>query len=245
VANLSQSQVQYVHLGDPAEIHVTGIDANYQGKLSAILPDVDGTTRTVKARIELANPQGVLKPGMFVGVTLKVASNASVLVVPEESIIATGTRNVVIVADDSGRYQPVEVTLGRQGNGEVEVTSGLTKGQKIVVSGQFLLDSEASLKTGLARLETGAVPDKVSAPSAATSVVYYGQGRVEAIHEHSVTISHEAIASLHWDAMTMDFKDPPQGIPKDVKVGSQVHFEFIATGTDYVLQGIGTTGVQQ
>jgi Cu(I)/Ag(I) efflux system membrane fusion protein len=125
----------------------------------------------------------------------------------------------------------VEVQLGRESGDDIEVKSGLAEGQKVVASGQFLLDSEASLKSGLARLESGA-------SKAAPAVSYATEGRIEALDQDGATISHGPIPALKWGAMTMGFKYPPGGMPKDLKVGARIHFEFVQQGDDYVLQHV-------
>jgi Cu(I)/Ag(I) efflux system membrane fusion protein len=123
----------------------------FPGKVSAILPEVNAATRTLKARIELANPRYELVPGMFA--TINFATNhREVLQVPSETVIQTGTRSVVMVAQDDGRFLPVDVEIGMESNGRTEIRKGLDVGQKVVVSGQFLIDSEASLTGAVNRL---------------------------------------------------------------------------------------------
>jgi Cu(I)/Ag(I) efflux system membrane fusion protein len=128
-----------------------GVD--FDGKVDAVLPHVDPATRTLKARVALANPNGQLVPGMFVTVQFASGGRQDVLVVPSEAVIETGTRRVVILSESEGRFRPVNVEIGAEGGGQTEVRSGLTAGQTIVVSGQFLLDSEASLKGTQERLQ--------------------------------------------------------------------------------------------
>lgn len=230
MADVPESLASQVRVGTDAEVRAVGAADAFIGKVSAILPDVDPATRTVKARVELRNPGLVLKPGMFARVTFKSAATQQALLIPQEAVIATGKRNVVIVASDGGKYSPVEVQLGRASGGDVEVKSGLLEGQRIVSSGQFLLDSEASLKSGLNRLATSA--------SAVVPAHHSGEGKVEAIDKDELTISHGPIASLKWGAMTMPFKSPKEGLPKDLKVGERIQFEFVQQGDDYVLQSV-------
>lgn len=118
----------------------------FTGRVSAILPDVDATTRTLKARVELANPKAELVPGMFARLRFASPALAQVLLVPSEAVIRTGTRSVVFVREASGRLHSVDVTTGSDSQGQTEIRSGLAAGQQVVVSGQFLVDSEASLK---------------------------------------------------------------------------------------------------
>jgi len=231
MADVPEAMASQVRIGSAAEVHVAGLGDAFIGKLSAILPDVDPATRTLKARVELRNPGLVLKPGMFVRVMLKQSSAAQALVIPQEAVIATGKRTVVIVAGEGGQYRPVDVQLGRESGGDVEVKSGLSEGQKIVSSGQFMLDSEASLKSGLGRLEAGS--GKAVAP-----VTYAAVGQIKSIDEGEVRISHGPIPALKWGAMTMPFKNPGKVLPQDLKVGSKVQFEFIQQDDDYVLKSV-------
>jgi Cu(I)/Ag(I) efflux system membrane fusion protein len=232
IADVPQSMGAQVRAGNETEVRVPGLeDKPYAGRVLAVLPDVDPMTRTLKARVEMRNPGLVLKPGMFVRVLVKERGARQVLLVPQEAVIATGKRNVVIVAGDEGKYTPVEVALGRESSGDVEVKSGLAEGQRVVLSGQFLLDSEASFKSGLGRLN----PD---ADKSATLQSYSAEGRIEAIDKDELTLSHGPIESLKWGAMTMPFKNPKQGLPKDLKVGMRVKFDFVMQGEDYVLQSV-------
>jgi Cu(I)/Ag(I) efflux system membrane fusion protein len=124
----------------------------FKGKVSAILPEVNVTTRTLKARIELANPAGELVPGMFATVNFAPTIYNEVLQVPSEAVIQTGTRSVVMLAQGDGKFVAVDVEPGTESNGLTEIRKGLEAGQKVVVSGQFLIDSEASLTGTVTRM---------------------------------------------------------------------------------------------
>ena len=130
----------------------------FKGRVSALLPEVDATTRTLKARVELANPYAELVPGMFATLRLAGATRAAALLVPSEAVIRTGQRSVVFTVDEAGSFHPVDVTTGREGQGETEILTGLAAGQKVVVSGQFLVDSEASLKGVGSRMQADDMP---------------------------------------------------------------------------------------
>jgi membrane fusion protein, copper/silver efflux system len=123
------------------------------GRVQAILPEVNPTTRTLKARLELANANGALMPGMFVHMQFTDPRNEKALLVPTEAIIQTGKRTVALLAEDNGRFRPVDVEIGIESGGQTEVKRGLQLGQRVVVSSQFLVDSEASLKGVEARLD--------------------------------------------------------------------------------------------
>ena len=120
----------------PAEI--------FAGRVTAVLPAAQTDSRTLTVRIELANRGGRLRPGMFATVDLGDAGGDA-LTVPTEAVIRTGMRVLVMLARPGGGFQPIEVTTGREGGGRTEITAGLAAGQTVVASGQFLLDSEASL----------------------------------------------------------------------------------------------------
>ena len=124
----------------------------FNGKVSAILPEVNATTRTVKARVEFDNPAGQLVPGMFATVNFTPASGKEVLTVPSEAVIQTGKRSVVILAEGDGKVAQRDVDIGAESNGQTEIRKGVEAGQKVVVSGQFLIDSEASLKGSATRM---------------------------------------------------------------------------------------------
>jgi Cu(I)/Ag(I) efflux system membrane fusion protein len=212
--------------GNPVEARTPAVSgALFRGKVSAILPEVNPATRTIKARIELANPGGQLVPGMFATVSFAPAARKDVLLVPTEAVIQTGKRSVVVVAQGDGKFAPVDVEVGVDSNGQTEIRKGLQAGQKVVISGQFLVDSEANLKASSTRM--GDMP----APAAgqATDVMHRGEGRVESIGKEEITISHGPIASLQWGPMTMGFKLPATGLPQGIAVGSSVNFEIRKT----------------
>ncbi|RFP10974.1 efflux RND transporter periplasmic adaptor subunit [Duganella sp. BJB488] len=152
-AEVPESVAARVRPGDAAEARAQALPGSvFKGKVGAVLPEVNAATRTLKARIELANPGGQLVPGMYAAVTFGSSRGADVLLVPSEAVIQTGTRSVVLLAQDGGKFQPVDVEPGAEGNGMTEIRKGLAAGQKIVLSGQFLLDSEASLKGTATRM---------------------------------------------------------------------------------------------
>ena len=125
----------------------------FTGRISALLPALERDTRTLRVRTEWPNPDGTLRPGLYARVSLLKPEGPDRLLIPSEAVIATGKRSVVIVAGDAGHFRPAEITPGREGDGKTEVLAGLHQGEQIVVSGQFLIDSEASLKGVLARME--------------------------------------------------------------------------------------------
>ncbi|ABF54103.1 efflux RND transporter periplasmic adaptor subunit [Sphingopyxis alaskensis] len=148
-AALPEAQAASVRVGQRAVATLTAFPGEtFGGRVIAILPTIQSDSRTLTVRIELPNRGGRLRPGMFANVTLGGDAEPALLV-PSEAVIRTGTRSIVMLATGDGRYHPAEVQTGREGDGKTEILRGLTVGEKIVASGQFLLDSEASL-TGIA-----------------------------------------------------------------------------------------------
>jgi Cu(I)/Ag(I) efflux system membrane fusion protein len=158
-AEVPERQAALIRPGNAVEARAPALPGiTFKGKISAILPEVNPATRTIKARVELANPGGRLVPGMFATVNFTPAARSNVLLVPSEAVIQTGKRSVVMVAQGDGKFAPVEVQVGVDNNGQTEIRKGLTAGQNVVVSGQFLIDSEASLKGTATRMGEPAAP---------------------------------------------------------------------------------------
>ncbi|MGS0742324.1 efflux RND transporter periplasmic adaptor subunit [Glaciimonas sp. GG7] len=230
-ADIPESISAMVRPGNRVEARTPALQGIvFNGKVGAILPDVNPVTRTLKARIELANPSGQLMPGMFATLNFSSAARNNLLLIPTEAVIQTGTRSVVMVAQGNGTFFPAEVEVGSEANGQSEIRNGLEVGQKVVVSGQFLIDSEASLKGTETRMSSMSVvtPDKPTAaePGKGAGATHRGEGRVESMNKDEITISHGPIPTLQWGPMTMGFKVPAAGLPHDIVVGDQVIFEI-------------------
>jgi membrane fusion protein, copper/silver efflux system len=223
-AEVPESLAASVRPGNAVEARAAAFPRRtFKGKVNAILPEVNPTTRTIKARVELANPGGQLVPGMFATVDFAAATRRQAVMVPTEAVIRTGKRAVVVLADEGQdgkqRLAPVDVEVGAESGGMTEIRKGIEAGNKVVVSGQFLVDSEASLKATTARL----------AEAPGQDAMHTGEGKVEAIGKDSVTLSHGPIPSLKWGAMTMDFRLPGGGAPAGLAPGSAVSFDFVQT----------------
>jgi membrane fusion protein, copper/silver efflux system len=231
-AQVPESQVSLVTTGSTVEASASAWPGTtFKGRVIALLPDVDLQTRTLTVRLAIDNPEYKLSPGMFVSLKFSGAAAEPRLVVPSEAVITTGERSVVVVARDDGAFDVAEVKIGSERGGMSTVQSGLEEGQSVVLSGQFLIDSEASLKSTVDRL-TNAPPSTAATETqdeSASRPLHLTQGIVKAISSAEITIAHEPVPSLEWGAMTMPFKLPPGGLPKDIEVGTRVSFSFLAT----------------
>ena len=154
---IPESQAGWISVGKSAEARLKSLPGKvFEGTVDYLYPQLDSGTRTLRARLVFDNADAALRPGMFADVTLFGGGQKEVLLVPSEAVIRTGERTVVIVAEAEGRYRPAHVEAGPERNGETVILSGLEAGQNVVVSGQFLIDSEASLLGAYQRMGQGA-----------------------------------------------------------------------------------------
>jgi RND family efflux transporter MFP subunit len=244
VADVSEQDIGAVKLGARATVKINAYpDKAFTAALTYIYPTLNAETRTVPVRLELANPGGLLKPGMFAQLELAVGAKSKVLTVPVSAVIDSGARQMLLVqvgkAED-GRFEPREVKLGARSENYLEVLSGLREGELVVTSANFLIDAESNLKAAIAGFGSGAgnstrgtamVPTQTAATASATSSAngHQAQGKVVEVDAkaQSVTISHGAVASLNWKAMTMDFALANSAQLKDLKPGFSIDFEFV------------------
>src|SRR3546814_3080894 len=189
--------------------------SDLSGRVSAILPDVQADSRTLSVRIELPNRGGRLKPGMFATVSFGGSAQAALLV-PSEALIRTGKRTLVMLALGKGRYRPAEVQVGRESGDATEIVAGLDEGEKIVASGQFLIDSEASLSG----VEARPIGVSSATPGKSASTLYETTGKIEQTTAQSVTLSHEPVPALDWPAMTMTLEPAKPTLARAIKPGA-------------------------
>lgn len=151
--DIFEHQISWVKTGLTAEITVPAFPGKtWEGNVDYIYPELDPVSRTLKARLLFDNPDYLLKANMFAEVAIYGGPKRNVLVIPTEAIIETGQRKAVIKVLGNGRFQPVDVVVGIQRNGKSEILNGLKPGDEIVISGQFLLDSESSLQASFLRM---------------------------------------------------------------------------------------------
>lgn len=203
----------------------------FSGRVTAVLPQAQAESRTLTARVELPNAGGRLRPGMFASVQFGGLPQPALLI-PSEAVIRTGRRTLVMLAQPGGRYQPAEIRAGREAGGKTEVLAGLSEGEKVVASGQFLLDSEASLSGVPAR------PLARGVPAVAASTMYEGAGRVEQLTGDKITLSHGPIPAARWPAMTMTFHLGDPALARGVKAGDRVSFAFEQTPSGPVVRRV-------
>jgi Cu(I)/Ag(I) efflux system membrane fusion protein len=159
LADVSERDLGLVTRGQQVAIRVRSLPGHtFTGTVALIYPQVNMENRTVRVRIEIPNPEGLLLPDMFADVEFATGSNAPVIAVPDGAVIDTGTRQVVIVDKGDGRFEPRPVKVGARGDGYTEITEGISEGDKIVVSANFLIDAESNLKAALRAFTDGEQP---------------------------------------------------------------------------------------
>jgi Cu(I)/Ag(I) efflux system membrane fusion protein len=152
-AAIAEAQIALVAPGVTAEVHLSAFPGQtFSGTVETLLPTIDAASRTQTARIVLDNPTQQLTPGMVGEVRITTDGADETVLVPSEAVIVTGTRQVVLVATDGGAFRAQEVRVGAEADGKAEILEGVAAGERVVLSGQFLIDSEASLSGTLSRL---------------------------------------------------------------------------------------------
>ena len=238
IAEVPERDAARLKLGITAEVQLQSLPGEvFKGKVGYLYPMLNDSSRTLQVRIELPNKGNRLRPGMYANVAFTGQTHEA-LSVANESIIATGKRKLVIVKEANG-YRPVEVTTGQERDNATEILSGLTEGEEVVVSGQFLIDSEASLSGVLARLsQQDKAMDKDMQLSKDKSMpadkMPKGRGKVVDIDAKSghVTLNHEPIAALGWPSMTMGFKVKDSKQLSNLSVGDEVNFDLKAEASE-------------
>ncbi len=154
IAQVYEQDLAFVQLGQEAMVKITSMpDREFRGRVTFVYPTVDEKTRTAKVRLEFENPGYYLKPGMFVSAQIHAELEPSAVLVPAEAVLRSGAKNTVFIALDGGKFEARDVALGVEAeNGFCQVLSGLNAGERVVTSGQFLLDSESQLREAIEKM---------------------------------------------------------------------------------------------
>jgi len=171
LAQIYEQDLPFLKLGQEAVVKVASLpDREFRGRVTYIYPTVDDKTRTAKVRLEFENPGYFLKPGMFVSAEIRAQLEESAVLVPDSAVLRSGARNVVFVALADGQFDARQVVLGVEAeDGMDQVIRGLQAGERVVTSGQFLLDSESQLREAIEKMRgsTGSTGGEVVASTAA------------------------------------------------------------------------------
>src|SRR5450830_919160 len=169
VADVFEQDIGLVKTGAKAKVKINAYpDKEFTGTVTYIYPTLKADTRTVPVRVELANPGLLLKPAMFAQVEVAVSAKAKVITVPLSAVIDSGTRQIVLIQQGEGRFEPREVKLGSRSDDYVEVREGVKEGEQVVVAANFLIDAESNLKAAVGGFASAAPAIPASAVTAAT-----------------------------------------------------------------------------
>jgi Cu(I)/Ag(I) efflux system membrane fusion protein len=158
-AEFSETDLGSIAVGQTATVRLNVGGTPVTGRVAFVYPSLDMVARTGRVRIEIANQDGALKVGQYADVEIDVSGmGADVVAVPDTAVLDSGRRQIVFVATGAGLFQPRDVTVGRRGDGMLEIRSGLSEGERVVVSGNFLLDAESNLRAALSGMTTTAAP---------------------------------------------------------------------------------------
>ncbi|MBT9591651.1 MAG: efflux RND transporter periplasmic adaptor subunit [Thiobacillus sp.] len=238
-----ESQAGSVRVGQAAEAAFAAFPGKpVPGRVTALLPTLNGEARALRVRVELPNKDGRLRPGLTAQVSLKGNAGESALRVPTEAVIRTGRRALVIVAEAEGRYRPVEVTLGAESGNDTVILSGLAEGQKVVASGQFLIDSEASLQGIVARAGETAAARSSSTAGVAPAALHEADGVIDEISAEYVTLTHGPFKTLAMPGMTMEFPLASPKLAKGLKAGDRVRAGARETDDGLLIEKLDKTG---
>jgi Cu(I)/Ag(I) efflux system membrane fusion protein len=233
-ADVFEQDIALVKSGAKARIKINAYpDQEFEGIVTYVYPTLKSETRTIQVRVELPNPGQLLKPGMFAQVELAVAARKNTVTVPVSAVIDSGTRRIVLVQAQEGRFEPREVTLGARSDDYVEVFDGVKDGELVVVAANFLIDAESNLKAALGSFGHAAhgagAKKSAPAPASANGAGHKAAGTVDAIDAKAglISINHGPVASIQWPAMTMEFKVANNALLSGLTPGAAVAFEFV------------------
>ena len=239
LAEVFESQVDWVKVGQAAEVRLSYLPGQvWEGEVEYIYPSLNPKTRTLKARLQLDNPDEALKPNMFADVTIYGGAKTDIILIPREALIRTGQQERVILSEGDGRFRQRKVVAGIESGDWVQIVSGLQPGDEVVTSGQFLIDSEASLKASLARMSGDSTAMQETQANMKEPITGTGVLREIQANENKVNMQHDPIPALGWPDMTMDFKVKPEVSLKELESGDAVEFELEEGDDGYVISVI-------
>jgi len=200
LAEVFERQAAWIEVGQQAEVELDYLPGqSWQGTVDYIYPELDPKTRTLKVRLRFNNETQVLRPNMFARITIFGSETTPVVHVPREALIRGGTVNRVVLALGDGRFRARPVDIGIESAGRVEIRSGISNGDRVVTSGQFLIDSESNIESALGRMSESTGQQSLSRVRIGAVV------RGIDIAASKVTLQHDSVPEWSWPAMTMTF----------------------------------------
>jgi Cu(I)/Ag(I) efflux system membrane fusion protein len=231
-AEVFERQYRKIHQGDKVSMNLDYLPEHiWQGEVDYIYPILDAKTRTVRIRLRFQNPDFALKPNMFAQVVIHDSNNKKQILIPKEALIRTGTQDLVVLAKSGGRIKSLEVKVGNQDKRYIEVLSGLNEGDAIVVSAQFLIDSESSKTSDFMRMSS------IEEENITDNNQIWTEATINNVttDDKMVTLTHQAIDEWDWPEMTMDFKVADNVNVNLLHAGLSLHVEITHAENDTFL----------
>jgi membrane fusion protein, copper/silver efflux system len=240
-AEIFERQASLVTIGMPVSMDLDYLPGRkWHGSVDYVYPTLDAKTRTARVRLRFDNDDLLLKPNMFARITIHAKSSEKTLTVPREAVIRTGQANRVVLALGEGRFKSVNVGVGRYDETSAEILAGLDEGDEIVVSAQFLLDSESSKTSDFRRMshdETSVQPQSVWTEADINTI---------AADQNRINATHRAISQWDWPEMTMDFSVAPSVDMTSLEEGMRLHIEISKTEDGgYQITAVHVPGSEQ
>ena len=236
-AEVFERQAGQVDTGTPVTMTLDYLPGKqWKGKVDYIYPTLDAKTRTVKVRLRFRNEDGEFKPNMFAQIAIHTTGDESALLIPKEALIRTGNQDRVVLALGEGSFKSVAVKVGRYDSESVEILEGLSDGEKVVSSAQFLLDSESSKSSDFKRMNH----DDSESDEISPSSVWVPAKIQSLMADHKMlTLTHEEIPEWDWPEMTMDFIATDSVDFSQLTEGLSLHVEVTKTASgDYQVSNI-------
>lgn len=241
LAEVFERQAQWVEVGQPAEVSLSYIPGKiWEGSVEYIYPSLDTKTRTLKVRLRFENPGEQLKPNMYANVKIFAGAKKDTIVIPIEGLIRTGREERVIIALGEGKFEARDVKAGIESGNYVEILNGIKDGEEIVISGQFLIDSEASMRASISRMSELDTDKSEMSMDTVDSKTVSAKGTLMIIKadEHKLNIQHDPINELGWPSMTMDFTLAEDVDVSKLNINDKVTFQLEKQGERYLITSI-------
>ncbi|MED5523711.1 MAG: efflux RND transporter periplasmic adaptor subunit [Pseudomonadota bacterium] len=250
IGEVFERQASLVRGGDSVRMRLDYLPGReWEGQVDYVYPSLNTKTRTAQVRVHFDNPDAFLKPGMFAQMVIVTQAGDEALLIPREALIRTGSQARVVLALGDGKFKSVAVEVGRVGERQVQILSGLKEGDRIVTSAQFLIDSESSKTSDFKRMaKRDQQGESMDVKADADSRSAWVAARIDSLmpDHRMVSLEHEAIPDWQWPAMTMDFTVAEAVNMDALKQGMRLHVQITQdTRGDYLLTQVHIPNEQQ
>jgi len=244
LAEVFETQAAWVSPGQHAVMRLPAFPSeSWEGEVDYVYPTAQTRARTISVRLRVDNPGLQLKPNMYADIQIEGKPKEDTLVVPQAALIRNSQGDRVILALGDGRFRPAQVQAGIESGGLIEILAGLEENERIVTSGQFLIDSEASLDATLLRLaaENGGGGNMAGESMGNMAMetqnvdVISATGQVQSVDpaSRSIMLTHEPIPALNWPTMTMGFTASENLSLDEIQPGANIRFDFRQTDNGF------------